>query len=264
MDMITLAMAKAYSDRKGGYVETKRVEVLPTTTAFYDLAYGYITLPCGIVPNAVYTVTINGEMYQSVAKETVVDGNKIFYINHGWNDDFTPATNDAWVIRSAPGSESCDFSWGVDVSGNVTIAISAEVETVHTIDPKYLPREVLTEVVDFDELGLTTPILLLYENGGGRVQLGQDNEYGARAKDAAKAFPPCRPFAVSLSIPGSGVMTVTPVYTTTDSKGVRMVHFDSYLATPAGLNKFFVRVEPYALKTDGELDAVAIEVGFYT
>lgn len=129
-------------------------------------------------------------------------------------------------------------------------------ERIHPIDPKYL-----LVVVNFDELGLTNAILSLLNNGGGDLFLPSVDGGAAVSEAMCKAIPLDRSYIAKLTVPGMGVMNVTPIYTLKDDYGFKVAHFDSYTESNGALTKFYVRL--YRNTNSANYDAGMIRVGFY-
>lgn len=129
-------------------------------------------------------------------------------------------------------------------------------ETTTPIDPKFLP----SGEVDFDLLGITNIVLELINASGGDRTVSDDNSYGVDIEAVMQAFPEKGPYVAKLTIPGTGVMRVTPVYTLFGEYGLASAHFDTYFERSTGIIKFYVRVIGMFYPDDKTID---ISVGFY-
>ena len=129
MDMITLAMAKAYSDSKGGYAETKTIYP-QTTVQCADVGDG---VPAAgleektLVVGETYTVTFDGKRYSCVCSELNAVGNNAIF---GEGED----TGEPFLII-LNGEDT--FAIATQTEGTHTFSITQE--TIHPIDPKFLP-----------------------------------------------------------------------------------------------------------------------------
>ena len=140
MDVLTLAMAKAYADSKGGYTELAEKAVLPETSV--SPTEGIYMLDCILEVDKQYTVTLNGEKYKckSVGEDmggdgtsdVVLLGNIKLVFGMGYED------GEPWGIAYVPEDFTALAHKDGDI-GPITISISEEVETIVPIDQKYLP-----------------------------------------------------------------------------------------------------------------------------
>lgn len=253
MDMITLAMAKKYSDSKGGY--SKFEVVFPKTELALDTSgspfeWRYSPAPFVLSEGQRYKVVWNGVEYVRTA---VMDDSGIGMIGNV-SINFSDAVDTGEPFLIGYRAED-DFVIVFTLESTATMSISTE--TVHPIDPKYLP----SAVVDLDELGLTNPILLKFNEGGGSLDINPDNNYGIDTEKVCKAFPLDKGYNVKLTIPGMGIMAVNPVYTLFTDGKFRTVHLDSYVYIGDVLKKFYVRIN--GSYPDSGFYRVLFEVGFY-
>lgn len=134
----TLAMAKAYSDKKGGYTETSTKVLLNgefEAQEFEDGAYAVWTGILDIRDGDKISVTWNGKQYTCTAFD--LDGMCGFgNLSLVGGDDtgepflYAPYAEDG--VTTAAGFITLDM-------GNISISVTCVNETVHPIDPKYLP-----------------------------------------------------------------------------------------------------------------------------
>lgn len=134
MDILTLAMAKAYTDRKAGYSEPGKVL---GSGAIDDGWYeGAPTL--GLVLGKTYIVSLDDETYTVVCNDA--QGFIGFELLDGYvADSIGVSSGTGWMADGFP-----DHS-------HITISTP---ETIHPIDPKYLPGVCLpvVEIADYTAL----------------------------------------------------------------------------------------------------------------
>lgn len=132
MDLITLAMAKAYTDNKGGYVEPGKVMWKGKLTATDD-RFSAVNFdnPIGLEVGKSYTVTTDSGTYTGISKEygnTIVIGNTAIMGGDDSGESYTVIE----ALADEPGSV-------LDFNGGTSATISTH-ETIHPIDPKFLPK----------------------------------------------------------------------------------------------------------------------------
>lgn len=122
---------------------------------------------------------------------------------------------------------------------------------------------ITSNIVDFDALGITGPILLLFNAGGGDLNLYPDD--GINFASVEQAFLQDVNFIAKLTIPDVGTMYVKPVYVTYDQDRFISAHFDSYFRNNNGLLKFYVRIEMIRMFFEGQgiKRGISVMVGFY-
>jgi hypothetical protein len=123
----------------GGYSETEKKVLLPETAV--DFVDGIYLLDFVPVADTMYTVTLNGEQYKVKSVGVDVGGGVLLVFVGNLNmmlPDF-PATSEPFVIAYAPDSAATVLTHKDGDIGTITISISEETETIHPIDPKYLP-----------------------------------------------------------------------------------------------------------------------------
>lgn len=140
MDMITLAMAKAYTDsqRLAFVEESKNVvfENVKTDGGWWELN-GWTDE----TPGTIFTVIVDGVEYQRELKSAspyIGGQNRTYLGNPTLNGSYKGATDngDPFLI---------DFAWVAEVvqiftkTPDATISCYLRKETVHTIDQKYIP-----------------------------------------------------------------------------------------------------------------------------
>lgn len=176
MDIVTLAMAKAYSDSKGGYTETTKKYVLPETAvdpSTHTTAFG--VNGCFMLPEFVleadknYKVVVDGltEEYWSSNYTAHTIGNHYLYNGYEEYNDGKP-----WLVASVASRGVCAVAF-LDPAENEkshTVAVYEVSETIHTIDPKYLPG------VKIDLADYGVDVFTLFAQGGGTAQI---NNLGA-------------------------------------------------------------------------------------
>lgn len=141
MNLITLALAKKYTDEKAGYVESaeKILDVALSNTDGISVYEGaFIKLEVG----KTYTVALASGSYTAVCK---------YAAGVGWmlGNQAIGGVSDADTGESffffAQQDEKQSVSFLIDVNGGNHCTIST-AETIHTIDPKYIPGAVLPVV----------------------------------------------------------------------------------------------------------------------
>ena len=255
MDLITLAMAKKYTDsQRIGYTERKELASFQLTpNADIGMNMGVSMGAIGLEVGKTYTVTTDSRSYTAVCKEmsgTLLLGNANFIM------DTLDNTGETFCVVEMDDGAGL-MTVAMDANNGTHMKVSAE--TIVPIDPKYLPNT----VVDFDKLGLTAPILELFNTGGGTASMKHDNAYGVDIDAAVQAFPVGEVFVAKMTIPNMGSMVVTPIYSLSDQFGFKSAHFDSYITQSGALLKFYVRAIR-GCAADGSTIQFNIEVGFYT
>jgi hypothetical protein len=146
MDMITLAMAKAYSDSKGGYVETTK-KVFGSGVTDED---GMVVFDPLLKEGSTYTVTFGGVDFVRTCKKAVVGDAEYYYIGNGIvigladnGDPFSAAVNDGVTVFV-----------GLDGVSGKTVTIMVETEITVPIKPEFLP-------------GVCLPVVELSTNASG-------------------------------------------------------------------------------------------------
>lgn len=139
MDIVTLAMAKAYTDQKAGYSKTEELcflrEVMTKSELFSDVE---MELP--LVPGETYIVTIDGVEQEYVCKE---EEGAIYLGDPSFMLSFLDSTGDIFglVVDAHP------YAYIASMDGKAhTISVYQKKETIHTIDPKFIPGAVLPVV----------------------------------------------------------------------------------------------------------------------
>ena len=149
MDIVTLAMAKAYSDSKGGYVEPGAV-MLETTldsgagefSASFKEEF-FIDKPFEEGKN--YYVAMDSGTVTAVAKEIDLDGDKLIGMGNLQLFNGENTGERFFAICSKENIEGEGFVASVaDFNNGSRMKITAP-ETIHPIDPKYLPDTVATK-----------------------------------------------------------------------------------------------------------------------
>lgn len=150
MDVLALAKINALKKSGGvGYEETAKTVVFQqnTLTLPYDVGEGMAfhsssPAPFEIVLGKEYEVIWNGDIYKLVGSywgESA--GFPAWYIGNpmftGGEDNGVPFT--MFYIAHDSGTELCIYVLGTTETVTVSLSISTEAETVHTIDPKFLP-----------------------------------------------------------------------------------------------------------------------------
>jgi len=170
MDMLTLAMAKSYTDSQRLAHSTKEVKVLRETHngVCWDT-------PIPVVAGKTYIVTIDSGIFTSVAKD-----------DESGNVFLNCFSDKGELVLSYVEFQPIDYA-EIAIYGGKTFIVSEEVETIHPIDPKYLPGEVKPNVIDLtqynavDEGGVSCSfndvVLDLFAKGGGNSELQHDGSF---------------------------------------------------------------------------------------
>lgn len=149
MDTVTLTLAKAYTDsQRLAFAETETVEVLSETTINLEMAEdgvaeGVSEKMISLTAGQTYNVVWDGVRYECVAQ--IFDGSA--FIGNlgilGLDDTGEPFM----LIPGDNGIVAISMT-----AGNHTLSITQETETIHPIDPKFLPGVVLP-VVELTSVG---------------------------------------------------------------------------------------------------------------
>lgn len=136
MDIVTLAMAKAYSDKKGGYVENAIVMPRQELELVYsedDLVFEVIFNPAPFVPVAGtdYIVKWDGVEYKCTCL-----GDETFLAFGNVGAMSGESTGEPFLVIYRGGTLSVS---SVDATEQVTVTVEIIAETIVPIDPKYLP-----------------------------------------------------------------------------------------------------------------------------
>ena len=155
MDMITLAMAKVYSDSKGGYVGKGTIISGELTDGTYQ------DFTTKLEAGKKYTLKLDSGIYSGVAIDYGNTGD-LFYIGNLaiMGEEFADVnTGESYCV----GYMSLDNVFAVTDSNN-SKTFSLEGETIVPIDPKYLPG-VCLPVVELETAVTSTPAALSEEDG---------------------------------------------------------------------------------------------------
>lgn len=264
-DSAILEAAKAYSDSKGGYTkETAPIAFNGDTNGketFVDASEGLSLVK---ISNKVYDFSSVTKVVVHV-RETAEEGEYPIgeIVTFGGVSLIAGAAGEGIAFSTDGTVESMSFlSPGTWVSSSDTGYVTRIefAETIVPIDPKYLPNK----VVDFDQLGLTAPILELFNKGGGAASV-VDGDVSV-AKVIADAFPLDGNYVAKSTIPDIGTMYIKPVLTTFEEGKFIYTHLDSYLfdAGTNTLTKFYARVAYGTNIVGGENNTIRVTVGFYT
>lgn len=135
MDMITLAMAKAYSDSKGGYTE-------PAKTVFQmelTEGQGVVAAKNPFVAGQIYSVDIDGTVYIREAKKVIAPDGVSECVLIGNTGGLGGEDNgDPFMILAAV-EDGTEFVQVWDNNGGIHVTVSTP-ETIVPICPKYLPE----------------------------------------------------------------------------------------------------------------------------
>lgn len=145
MDMITLAMAKAYTDKKAGYVEVSEAVIFENLAVSGGEADTTVTTQ--MIPGKTYIVTVGGVKYERVCYTEALDG--IACVGNARLYDFVNEDNgdDFFVGQARETIVQC-YTRNM---GDTTITLAEKTETIHPIDPKFIPGAPL---FDLTKIGL--------------------------------------------------------------------------------------------------------------
>ena len=182
MDILSINLgAKKALEKLGVKVEKTNTVLLPETTVEmigatpdgYKMGViGEVENPThiGLVAGKKYEVTYNGVKYVSVCTSVAVDTDAMLVIGapteeteFGIGFDFTevPFSITGAIVDGTFGGAMVTVS--DQTATSCTIAISVETETIHTIDPKFLPA---AEVLVLEDYGIS--LQTLFAKGGGK------------------------------------------------------------------------------------------------
>ena len=137
MDMITLAMAKAYADKKGGYIETSQTDIIPQTTT-----------EGAFVSGSCYCLAFyDSDLHLNAGETYVVEWDGVRYVRtcfKNYSINVLGSMGVASPNKEDTGEPFCLVEYVDNVSvffkeGVHTFRVYQETETVHPIDPKYIP-----------------------------------------------------------------------------------------------------------------------------
>ena len=123
--------------------------------------------------------------------------------------------------------------------------VEYNLETVHTINPKYLPEELTPKIIKFHEYFFAQYILALFANGGGSWAINNlDENYIQKADEFFKQFNTRTPIIIDFDVEVlNGTMRTTNIYYT---KTLKSEHFDAvwlvFLVDYHGLKRITVGV----------------------
>lgn len=133
MDLITLVMAKAYTDKKAGYVEVSEAVIFENLAVSGGEADTTVTAQ--MIPGKTYIVTVGGVKYERVCYTEAFDG--IACVGNARLYDFVNEDNgdDFFVGQARETIVQC-YTRNM---GDTTITLAEKTETIHPIDQKFLP-----------------------------------------------------------------------------------------------------------------------------
>ena len=137
VDDVTLAAAKAYTDKQRlAYEEVKR-DYLIDNLSFAGLYWSSVKYPEGtwltFDENKVYHLTFNGETYSN---DCFMEGQPSFYVRH-------PADNNIMARFIMMSNSLCMYdSGGIEydwANSGLSFSLYTDYTEIHTIDPKFTP-----------------------------------------------------------------------------------------------------------------------------
>lgn len=162
MDMIALAMAKAYSDSKGGYAKKKTLTFNGDAADKYVYVYGslqYVQMSDTVIDAKTVTkitAMIGGVSQEFPVAETQVLTENVMLVYVSYGGSIVPAvaicTENVHVWKKGV---SVLYDPNGDFTGIPMWISLVESETVHPIDPKYLPPVDREGMVLYTEQTLT-------------------------------------------------------------------------------------------------------------
>jgi hypothetical protein len=178
MDIVTLALAKQYTDsQRLGYTSVEEGVIIPemqisdwdgTAHMPSGVDYPVVPLPLStvLVVDREYTVTIDGVRYVSTALDP--DGTGMYITLGNLKEMGMADTGEPFLLMtgieyvSDNGEPMCEFVYfhdGTDGSKppSITVSMTGKVETIHPIDPKFIPPVKMRTVLAFENL--------LYDDG---------------------------------------------------------------------------------------------------
>lgn len=184
MDLLTLAMAKAYSDKKGGYTEIANTVLLDGVFEVPEVEGGPSLFECEcleIKTGDNVTVKWNGVQYTCV----VFDGEG----NVGFGNlavmGAESNTGEPFLFGNVVYEDGT--SAGVFATydrGSITVTVKRVTEIVYPIDPKYLVK-----TIDLDKYGIGEVIIGLVMQEGGYTELDTPQEFWDELRaDVGKDF----------------------------------------------------------------------------
>lgn len=160
-----------------------------------------------------YTVQLDSGTYTAVGKAFANEFVEAVYLGNvtlGLGDE--PDTGESFMVVDSVDLASNERSlFAMDRNNGTHVTVSS-VETIHPIDPKYLP-EVAPKVIDLDKYGISDIILSLFAQGGG--------QYESDVKTALwHELEENRPPVVCFSAPSMGFRIIT------GNTGIIKTHFE--------------------------------------
>ena len=166
-DLITYAMAKAYSDKKGGYTEGVTLTYdgnKEGKDTFLDLnGVNFVRIGKAIDIHKITTVTLGDTEIKASDLEFTSEGGADIVLYSG-SEGIYVFTNDGNVPAG---------TYVLDDNGYVITKVVTE--TIHPIDPKFLPGVEL----NLDTYGIGGEILALVSSGGGVNTISNDGKFWA-------------------------------------------------------------------------------------
>jgi hypothetical protein len=170
MDLLTLAMAKTYTDQKAGYAEENKITVDGSGERFDILGSGSATyvkvsdepIDLSHVDRIDYKDLIN-KVEGTVTKEN------LNYVSIGGIEGVSVGDNELAVVYSFKANNEL----APELVGTYAVyyLIAFYTETIHTIDPKFLPPMSNGINIDLDKYGIGSVLLELFAQGGGNATL---------------------------------------------------------------------------------------------
>lgn len=122
----------------------------------------------GLVVGNTYTVRLADGDYECVCVGGEVDGLEFHWLGNGGLIGYADTGETFVVVEMEVSPEVTEVGWmttviDTNVGASCTVIAS---ETIHTIDPKYLPPS-QPKVIDLDSYGIGIGILELVQSGGG-------------------------------------------------------------------------------------------------
>ena len=183
MDLLTLAMAKAYSDSKGGYVEPAKVLTfdgnIEGKEQFSSDELGFFVKISNEVPDPdsivsyTHVMEVNGEIIGgSIMQkgEFTLQGDSAIYTIQ----DYSEIINVIGAAQDVPEdgiTKGLYVRYRTDTTMRGYVSRIELAEIIHTIDPKFLPPMSNGINIDLDKYGIGSVLLELFAQGGGNATL---------------------------------------------------------------------------------------------
>ena len=170
-----------------GYTTGQKTVILPEQTVTVNEEIGGYVLDFAPVAGKVYTVTVDGVEYKCEAKSTTMEGAEIIVLGNGFMFG-VQGNGEPWYIAYTAVYQMCAFGWEEYKETDPTISIYEGEETIHPIDPKYLPSGGGGGLkIDMADYGVELFQLFAVAINAGTSQFTIDNEAAYRFENTLRA-----------------------------------------------------------------------------